>query len=66
MAKGIKGSSPKDKPIRTSFIISPVVSKKLNWIAFHSDRDKTSIVDEALNDYITRWEKKNGNIPDKS
>jgi hypothetical protein len=62
MAKGVKGSSPKEesKPKRTSFNIYPIVQKKIKTIAFTDDKDITMVVDEALNDYIRKWEKKNG------
>lgn len=65
MAKGVKGSSPKneEKPVRTSFIIDTVINKKLNYIALMDDRDKTEIVNEAFTEIINKWEKKNGKIP---
>jgi predicted DNA-binding protein len=62
MAKGVKGSSPEIKPVRTSFILSPVISKKLNYISFQTEKDKTAIVDDALNEYIRKYEKKHGDI----
>ena len=65
MAKGVKGSSPKkeDKPFRTSFIISPITNKKLNYISLMDEREKTAVVEEAFTDLINKWEKKHGKIP---
>lgn len=66
MAKGVKGSGPKeDAPVRTSFIIKPSVTSKLKYIALIDRTTQTEIVDKLLTDYIDKWEKKNGPIPVK-
>ena len=63
MAKGIKGSGPKeDVPIRTSMIIKPSIVRKLKIIAAHDNTTQTAIVDILASDYIAKWEKKNGAI----
>jgi predicted transcriptional regulator len=64
MAKGVKGSSPniEDRPKVTSFNIKPAVTDKIAYISFFSKRSKTDIVEEALTDYIRKYEKKNGEI----
>ena len=39
--------------------------KALKYIAFTDDATRTDIINEALVDYIAKWEKKNGPIPKK-
>jgi hypothetical protein len=39
------------------------VYKKMGYIAVMDEKDKTDIVEEALLDYISKYEKKNGQIP---
>jgi hypothetical protein len=67
MAKGVRGSSPReeDKPKRTTLIMQPAVLKKIKRIAFEEETEMTKIVDQALNDYITKYEKKHGPVPVK-
>ena len=66
MAKGIKGSGPtEDVPTRTTLIIRPSVIKKMKVMAAMGGTTQTALVDEALTDYIAKWEKKNGPIPVK-
>lgn len=50
---------------RTSLYLSKEKIRSLKYIAFMSERTQTDIIDEALTDYITKWEKKNGPIPIK-
>lgn len=66
MAKGVKGSGPKeDVPARTSFILRPSLTSKLKYIAVVDQTTQTAIIDRLLSDYIEKWEKKNGEIPMK-
>lgn len=66
MAKGIKGSGPtEDVPVRTSLIVRPSVIQKLKYIALMDRSTQTAIIDGLLNEYIAKWEKKNGEIPVK-
>jgi len=37
--------------------------KSLKYMAFMSETNQTDIIDMALSDYKTKWEKKNGEIP---
>lgn len=63
MAKGIKGSGPKDDiPARTTFIIKPSITEKLKYIALIDKTTQTAILDKTLSNYIEKWEKKNGSI----
>ena len=65
MAKGVKGSSPStdDKPVKTSFMINPVLMKKVRYISLMEEKDITDLVDEGLKHVVQQYEKKNGEIP---
>jgi hypothetical protein len=67
MAKGVRGSSPnsEDKPTRTSFNILPVKMRKAKYIGVMESKDLTVIINEALDDYINKYERENGKIPIK-
>lgn len=67
MAKGVKGSSPAadKKAIRTSFIIDPVLMKKIRYIALMEEHDITTVVNGALIKMIVEYERKIGVIPIK-
>ena len=66
MAKQTKASaSPVNEQIgkeRTSIYIHPDLLKKLKFICYKDDTKQTTIIENSLNDYIERWEKKNGEI----
>jgi hypothetical protein len=63
MAKGVKGSGPtEDVPVRTTIIIRPSIIYKLKYIALHDKTSQTAILDGLAEDYIAKWEKKNGSI----
>lgn len=64
MAKGVKGSTPKgdNKPHKTTFIIDPTLMKSVKYVSLVDDREITSIVDEALTDFIKKWEVDHGKI----
>ena len=38
---------------------------KLKYISFKDEKTQTEIVNEALQEYFSKWEKKNGLIPNK-
>ena len=66
MAKGRKPKTDQSEEMkRTSFILRTSISKKLNYIKVMDDAEITDLVDEALSDFIVKWEKKNGIIPVK-
>lgn len=50
---------------KTALYISTESIKALKYIAFTDDVTRTDIINEALTEYIARWEKKNGLIPKK-
>lgn len=69
MAKGTKkvddADGGKEETKRTSFILRSILSKKLNYIKVMDNADITDMVDEALSEFVAKWEKKNGTIPVK-
>lgn len=64
--KGRKNGKP-HRQHRATFIVDEGVTRKIKYIALMETRTYTEVVDEALQAYITRWEKKNGeiNLPNK-
>lgn len=66
MAKGVRGSTPEDKPVRTSFNIPPSVKNKARYVALMENKDLSKLVVEGLNEVIGKYEKKNGPIPTKN
>ena len=64
--KGRKNGNP-DRQNRATFIVDKDVTRKLKYIALMETRTYTAVVSEALQEYIDRWEKKNGeiNLPNK-
>lgn len=67
MAKGVKGSTPTDlnRPVRTTVISTYTRQEKLRYIAFMEKTDMTSIINKAIDEVITKYEKKNGPVPVK-
>ena len=63
MAKSVKKAEPQAGKMRTTFYLSQVATEKLKFVAFMSKKTQTAALDEALTDYFTKWEKKNGQIP---
>jgi predicted transcriptional regulator len=61
-AKGIKGSTPATKPVKTTFIIQPEIMRKIKFIALMEQTDMTSLINESLQQIVKRYEKKNGEI----
>ena len=64
--KGRKNGNP-NRQNRATFIVDKDVTRKLKYIALMETRTYTAVVSEALQEYIDRWEKKNGeiNLPNK-
>jgi len=42
------------------------VLKKIKFIALIEEKNQTETIDQALNEFVDRWEKKNGALPKKS
>lgn len=59
-----KSKSEREKKT-TSFMIYTDTKKKVNYIAVMEEIDITTIVETALQDYINKYEKRNGPIPIK-
>lgn len=51
---------------RTSLYLRGDILKSIKLIALMEERKQTDIIDEALLDYIAKWEKKNGPVPKKA
>lgn len=49
--------------VKASFNIDPVIVRKLKKIAAAEETTQTDILAGLLNDYIAKWEKKNGPVP---
>jgi hypothetical protein len=62
MAKETKTDNRSKKSI---FTLDESNRKKLKIVAVLQERDMQDIVNEALSEWITRYEKKNGAIPVK-
>ncbi len=60
--KKISSTQGKEK---TSLYIQLDLLSDLKYIEYKDDRTRTDIMNEALVDYIAKWEKKNGPIPKK-
>lgn len=56
---------PENEKERTSLYLTRHKIKSLKYVAFMSEKTQTDIIDDALSDYIAKWEKKNGAIPKK-
>ncbi|MDB5200579.1 MAG: hypothetical protein JWO92_2542 [Chitinophagaceae bacterium] len=50
------------KAEKTSLYFREGVLDKLKYISFMERKSQTDIFDEAFNEYISRWEKKNGPV----
>ena len=46
-------------------IMRPSILKKIKYVALVDQTTQTAIVETLLNDYISKWEKKNGPVPVK-
>lgn len=65
MAKEIKQEKDAREKKRTSLILYADTFKKVKYISLMDEIDITEIVEEALNEHVAKWEKKNGAIPKK-
>ena len=59
-----KENSP-DKERTTVFLRVDMI-RNIKYIAFTNEKTQTDIIDEALTDYVGKWEKKYGPIPKKA
>jgi hypothetical protein len=57
-----KSDKPNTKD-RTSLYLSPQTSHGLRYVVFMDKRTQTEIIEEALQQYLERWEKKHGPVP---
>lgn len=48
---------------RSSLYVSSEVLRSIKFIAFSEEKPQTQIMDQALSEFIERWEKKNGPVP---
>ncbi|MEJ7738519.1 MAG: hypothetical protein WKF97_13900 [Chitinophagaceae bacterium] len=48
---------------RTSLYLRSESMRSIKYISFRDERTLKDIIDDALVEYITKWEKKNGPIP---
>lgn len=65
MAKPIKAAQAESGKKKAGFELSILTIKKLSYIAVVDDVYQHQIAEQALTDYIEKWEKKNGPIPVK-
>ena len=66
MAK--KKSAPKadsQTKERTTVFLRPAMVRNVKYIAFMDEKTQTDVLDEALTEYVAKWEMKNGEIPKK-
>ncbi len=62
MAK--KYAPTEDKEKTSLFMLKPHM-KALKYISYADEKTQTDIINEAMGEYITKWEKKNGPVPKK-
>jgi len=62
MAKSSKSDKEKGEVKTTSFVLKTIISRKLSVISAMEDISMAEIANEALSEYIFKWEKKNGEI----
>lgn len=55
-----------DDKEKTSLYIQKDLMKSIKYISFYDEKTQTDILQEALQEYVTRWEKKNGAVPKKA
>ena len=48
---------------RTSMYLDPATVWGLKYVALMDAKTQTDIIQEALNEYLGKWEKKNGPVP---
>lgn len=71
MAKAKQTNAAGETKIRTTIFVYPSFIHKLDYIAkmdyinSHIEASRADKVNQALEEFISRWEKKNGNIPPK-
>jgi hypothetical protein len=69
MAKASKNEKPKDK--KSLFNIKPELKHKLEFIVWKESAKQpervtqTDIINKLLAEFIDKWEKKHGDIPEK-
>lgn len=54
-----------DPKERTTVILRTEMIRNIKYIAFTDEKTQTDILDEALTDYVAKWEKKNEAVPKK-
>jgi len=48
---------------RSSLYVSSDLLRSIKFIAFTEEKKQTAIMDQALKEFVERWEKKNGPVP---
>jgi hypothetical protein len=51
---------------RHTYFITPTLVRKVKYITVQEGGSEASHVEKAIQDYVSKWEKKNGIIPLKS
>jgi ABC-type glycerol-3-phosphate transport system substrate-binding protein len=64
MAKGIAGSTPtgENKPVKTTFVSTYSRMAKIKYVAFMQGKDVSSIINDAFDKIIAKYEKEHGDI----
>lgn len=60
-----KKYSPEEEKEKTSLFMNKQYMRALKYISFTDERTQAAIINEALSEYIAKWEKKNGPVPKK-
>lgn len=63
--KKVETATETDKPKNALFALRQPLPYQLRYIAFQDNITQTDIVNDALTEYVSKWEKKNGPIPKK-
>lgn len=61
MAKDKKNTQ--DEKERTSLFLKTDMIRSIKYVCFMDEKNQTQVVEEALTDYLAKWEKKNGPVP---
>jgi hypothetical protein len=48
---------------KSLFTLDTTIKKQIRYIAFTDETTQTEVVNQALTEYVQKWEKKNGKIP---
>lgn len=69
MAKKIKPTAAKDEVVeekeRTTINLRTDIMKNMKFVALFDDKSLSEVMEAAMLEYLTRWENKNGALPQK-